>query len=385
MVDFGSLSLKSKKIITVLGTRPEAIKLAPLILKLNFDSEFHHKVCLTGQHREMVNGVFNLFDTTYDHDLDIMTANQSLNEICSKVVTQFGKILKEEKPDLVIVHGDTLTAFAASLAAFFEKIKIAHIEAGLRTRDKFSPFPEEMNRRLVSPIADFHFAPTKLAAENLLKEGVPSEQIYVTGNTVIDSLKLISKKLQENSDVLNKAKAKLGFIDPMKKVVLITGHRRETFGKQFLEICAALRDLANSDKNLQLIYPVHPNPNVKGPAEAELGGISNISLIKPLEYEEFIYLMQISDLVITDSGGIQEEAPSLNLPVLVTREKTERVEALKAGTIELVGSSRVKIIERASTYLAKGEDYNRMISAKNPYGDGSASQSIVSKLSNVLV
>ncbi len=370
-----------KKVLFAFGTRPEAIKLAPLILKLREDNNFEIKVCVSGQHKEMLEQVLRIFNTKPDYDLRIMKENQSLFYITSETLRKFESVLRKEKPDLVIVQGDTTTTFVASLSAYYQKIKIAHVEAGLRTEDKFNPFPEEINRRLTDCIADLYFAPTERAKENLLKEGVREERIFVTGNTVIDALFIILDK-QKKPEVQRKMEEfflKRYGISFKRRTILATGHRRESFGKDFEEICYGLKMIAeNSD--VQIVYPVHLNPNVQKPVKEILSGIKNVYLIDPLDYYTFVWLMNRSYLVLTDSGGIQEEAPSLAKPVLVMRKKTERPEGTEAGVAKLIGTERESIFRETLKLLESEEEYNKMAQAKNPYGDGKASERILAIL-----
>lgn len=375
-----------KKILFVFGTRPEAIKLAPVILKLKkFEERFEIKVCITSQHREMLDQVLQIFDLKPDYDLKIMRENQSLFYITSEALKKLEKVLKREKPDLVMVQGDTTTTLVASLSAYYQKIKVAHVEAGLRTEDKFNPFPEEINRRLTDCIADLYFAPTLKAKENLLREGIGEDKIFVTGNTVIDALFIILDK-QKNSEIDKKIENRFlreYGISFGRKTILVTGHRRESFGKDFEEICQGLKMIAeNSD--VQLVYPVHLNPNVQKPVKAILSDVENVYLIEPLDYYQFVWLMNKSYLILTDSGGIQEEAPSLGKPVLVMRKKTERPEGISAGVAKLIGVEREKIYSETKKLLEDMETYKKMAQAKNPYGDGLASERIVEILKEKL-
>lgn len=367
-----------KKILVIFGTRPEAIKLAPVIKKLEEDKKnFKTVVCVTAQHREMLDQVISLFKIRVKHDLDLMRNNQSLDGITHMILIGVTKVLKKEKPDLVMVQGDTTTTFASALASFYEKIKIAHIEAGLRTDNKYSPFPEEINRRMTTVLADYHFPPTETSRNNLINEGIDSKKVFVTGNTVIDAL-LITVGMLKRSKV-EKFKEFAG-IDFNKKIILVTGHRRENFGKGFENICKALKKIADKNQDLTIIYPVHLNPNVRKPVNRILGNIQNIELIRPLDYKPFVYLMMKSYLILTDSGGIQEEAPSLGKPVLVMRDTTERPEGIRAGTVRLVGTSENEIVKETLRLLYSETEYNKMCRAHNPYGDGKASERIVSIL-----
>ncbi len=375
-----------KKALFVFGTRPEAIKLAPLIVKLKEEkNQFRSFVCVTGQHREMLDQVLEIFHIEPDYDLNIMKENQSLFYITAKTIKKLEKIMKEVMPDIVVVQGDTTTTFTASLSAYYMKTRIAHVEAGLRTEDKFNPFPEEINRRLTDSICDFYFAPTLRAKENLLKEGVEEGKIFVTGNTVIDALFLILEKQKDRKvqEEMEKRILKNYGITFKKRTVLVTGHRRESFGKDFEEICFGLRMIAEST-DAQIIYPVHLNPNVQKPVESILKNIKNVYLIKPLDYFSFVWLMTKSYLILTDSGGIQEEAPSLGKPVLVMRKKTERTEGIEAGTAKLIGTEREKIYSEALKLLEDERAYKIMAEGKNPYGDGRASERIVHVLRKYL-
>lgn len=378
-----------KKILVIFGTRPEAIKLAPIIQQLKKEAKsFETRVCVTAQHREMLDQVLRIFNIVPDHDLNIMKQGQDLSGITSDCLVGIKGVLKKEKPHLVIVQGDTTTAFVVTLAAFYFKIPVAHIEAGLRTNNKYSPFPEEVNRHLISVLADYHFAPTKSSKQNLLKEGIPLSRIWVTGNTIVDAFFAIKVELQNK---LNKVKwinyfkkhCNLDLIKE-KNIILVTGHRRESFGIGFRNICFALRDIASKRKDVIIVYPVHLNPNVQLPARNILGRIRNIHLIKPLEYEPFIFLMSNSFLILTDSGGIQEEAPSFAKPVLVMREVTERPEGVKAGIVKLVGTDRKLIVKEALRYLDNRELYNRTVKYVNPYGDGKASIRIKNVILKIL-
>lgn len=366
-----------RKILTVFGTRPEAIKMGPLVHALNNDSFFDAKVCVTAQHREMLDQVLDLFEITPDYDLNIMQPGQTLNNITAYILMGMAKILEDFKPDIVLVHGDTATTFAASLASYYKHIPVGHVEAGLRTGDIYSPWPEEANRKLTSVIANYHFAPTKVAKNNLLTEGVLENNIMVTGNTVIDALFWVQKKLQENKLLYKKIASKFDYLESDKKLILVTGHRRESFGGGFERICKALQQLAIKNPEVQIVYPVHLNPNVQEPVNRLLKGLKNIFLIEPQQYLEFCYLMQKSFIILTDSGGIQEEAPSLGKPVLVMRETTERPEAVDAGTVRLVGTNSKLIEEQVNILLSNSSDYKKMSRAHNPYGDGLASKRIL--------
>ena len=366
-----------KKILIVFGTRPEAIKMVPVIKELRLF--FNVKVCVTAQHRDMLDQVLRLFEIVPDYDLDLMNPNQDLYDITVNVLQGIKKILLIEKPDIAIVHGDTTTTMAASLAAFYQQIPVGHIEAGLRTNNIYSPFPEELNRQFTSLVTKFHFAPTEKARQNLLNQQVPDKQIFVTGNTVIDSLFSVLDKAREMS-FPSKLLSKLPFLshgnNDSSRIILVTGHRRESFGRGFEEICFALKELAELHNEIEIIYPVHLNPNVIEPVNRILSNIKNVHLIEPLDYLHFVKLMDLSYIIITDSGGIQEEAPSLGKPVLVMRNSTERPEAIEAGTVKLVGPNKNKIIYEANTLLSDVKKYKNMAKILNPYGDGKASQRI---------
>jgi UDP-N-acetylglucosamine 2-epimerase (non-hydrolysing) len=374
-----------KKILIVFGTRPEAIKMAPLVKEFQKHTNlFETKVCVTAQHREMLDQVLDLFEITPDYDLNIMKPGQDLYDITANVLLGMKNVLSDFKPDVVFVHGDTTTTFAASLAAFYQQIKIAHIEAGLRTGDIYSPWPEEANRQLTTQITSYHFAPTSTSEANLLRENVNPSQIVVTGNTVIDALFLALDKIKSNPTLEQEIISKLTSLYPFtpdRKTILVTGHRRENHGQGFINICEALKTLAQNNPDIDIVYPVHLNPNVQKPVHEILSGITNVFLIEPLQYETFLYLMNQSYFIITDSGGVQEEAPSLGKPVLVMRDTTERPEALTAGTVKLVGTDTAKIIEQAQLLLDSTQAYLAMSKAHNPYGDGKACQKIIQFLS----
>lgn len=364
------------KNLIIFGTRPEAIKMAPLVRAFQKNKEqFDTRVCVTAQHREMLDQVLAFFEITPHYDLDLMKPNQNLYTLTSDILLGLKPILEEFQPDYVYVHGDTTTTMASSIAAFYAGAKVCHVEAGLRTDNKLSPFPEEMNRQVTGRIADFHFAPTEQAKQNLLKEKVPENTILVTGNTVIDAL-FESTNRVENLDNPEIEKLKT-IIDPTKKIILVTGHRRENHGQGFIAICEALKEIAQTNPEVQMIYPVHLNPNVQQPVYKVLGELENIHLIEPLSYPAFVWLMNKSYLIITDSGGIQEEAPSLGIPVLVMRETTERPEALAAGTVILVGSNKDKIVLECTSLLQDKEKYNKMSTLHNPYGKGKACEKIL--------
>jgi len=366
--------LKQKKVLFVFGTRPEAIKMAPVIHYFKTKPEIvTTKVCVTAQHREMLDQVLDFFEITPDYDLDLMKKGQNLYDLSARILTRLKPVLEDYKPDYVFVHGDTTTTAMGSLAAFYSGAQIGHIEAGLRTFNKKAPFPEEINRQLTGRLTDFHFAPTVQARQNLEKENI-TKGITVTGNTVIDALFWGLEKLKnfENNEITQLK----NIVDPNKKIILVTGHRRENFGEGFINICKALQEIALSHPNIDIIYPVHLNPNVQQPVYKLLGNIKNIKLIDPLNYPAFIWLMQQSHIIITDSGGIQEEAPSLGKPVLVMRDTTERPEAVKAGTVILVGTDQNKIIKNTNKLLTDNDFYNQMSRLHNPYGDGHASKRI---------
>jgi UDP-N-acetylglucosamine 2-epimerase (non-hydrolysing) len=368
-----------KRLIVIFGTRPEAIKLCPLVLELKkHPKEFHTVTCVTAQHREMLDQVLNLFNVKPDHDLNLMKSNQTLFHITTSVLNQLDAIFKHEQSDMVIVQGDTTTTFAAALAAYYNRISVGHVEAGLRTWDKYAPYPEEMNRKLTTALADIHFAPTNQSKDNLIAEGVPEEKVIITGNTVIDALMMVRSKL------INKRKEfdHLSGINFNKRIILVTGHRRESFGQGFIDLCNALKEIALNNPDVEVVYPVHLNPNVRKPVLSILSDLSNVKLIEPMEYEPFVSLLDKSFLVITDSGGIQEEAPALGKPVLVTRDKTERPEALATGAVKLVGTSHKKIVEEAQKILNDQDIYKKMSIVQNPYGDGHACERIIDALSN---
>lgn len=368
------------KVLTVFGTRPEAIKMAPLVHALAADTRFDSKVCVTAQHREMLDQVLDLFDITPDYDLNLMKAGQTLPEVTSRILLELTPVLKEYKPDVVLVHGDTATTFAASLAAYYEQIAVGHVEAGLRTGNIYSPWPEEANRKLTGALTRFHFAPTDTSKANLLAENVPEVLISVTGNTVIDALLMVKNKLESDDELAAKLASEFPFLEPDKKLILVTGHRRESFGGGFERICEALVDVAKTHSNAQIVYPVHLNPNVQEPVNRILAGVDNIKLIEPQQYLPFVYLMNRAHIILTDSGGIQEEAPSLGKPVLVMRDTTERPEAVSAGTVKLVGTNKTKITQTLNDLLSVQEVYNAMSFAHNPYGDGKACARILDTL-----
>lgn len=368
-----------KKNLIIFGTRPEAIKMAPLVKEFEKFSElFVTRVCVTAQHREMLDQVLDFFEITPDYDLDLMKPNQNLYSLTSDIILGLRPVLEDFKPDYVYVHGDTTTTMASGIAAFYSGAKVCHVEAGLRTNNKLSPFPEEINRQVTGRIADIHFAPTQTSKENLLKENILSSSIIVTGNTVIDALLQSSEKVNNiknnEIDFLN------SILDFTKKIILVTGHRRENHGKGFINICEALKEIALKNSDVQIVYPVHLNPNVLRPVHKLLASICNIKLINPLAYPAFVWLMNKSYLIITDSGGVQEEAPSLGKPVLVMRDTTERPEAVCAGTVILVGTDKRKIISECQSLLNDKKRYLQMSALHNPYGDGFASSRIVNKI-----
>lgn len=371
-----------KKILLVFGTRPEGIKMAPLVKEfLKYPDRFDTKVCVTGQHRQMLDQVLNVFDIKPDYDLDIMAPNQDLYDITSKVLLGMRDVLKSFQPDVVFVHGDTTTSMAAAIATFYQQIKIAHVEAGLRTYNLYSPWPEEMNRQLTDRLCDYCFAPTETSKNNLLQEKIDPEKTYVTGNTVIDALlmaaDIIKTKDGLQQEIISEIKGKGYEIKENKKYILVTGHRRENFGEGFLNICKALKEIALQYPYIDIVYPVHLNPNVQKPVFELLKDIENIYLISPQDYLPFVYLMQHSHLILTDSGGVQEEAPSLGKPVLVMRNTTERPEAVEAGTVKLVGTNASDIIKNVNILLTNPSLYSQMSQAHNPYGDGKACERII--------
>lgn len=366
-----------KRILTVFGTRPEAIKMAPLVKALAANEAFDSKVCVTAQHREMLDQVLSLFKIIPDYDLNIMSPNQSLSKITSRILEALETVLAEFKPDYILVHGDTATTFAATLAAYYARVPVCHVEAGLRTGDVYSPWPEEGNRKLTGALAKYHFAPTELSKQNLLSENVSADDILVTGNTVIDALLDVQKTIKTDARLAKELAGKFPFLDAKKKMILVTGHRRESFGSGFERICEALRKISMQHANVQIVYPVHLNPNVQEPVGRLLGDMKNIHLIDPLDYLPFVYLMEKSYIILTDSGGIQEEAPSLGKPVLVMRDTTERPEAIAAGTVKLVGSNVDLIVNETNELLTNVDAYSKMSRAHNPYGDGKSVARIV--------
>ncbi|WP_297903680.1 non-hydrolyzing UDP-N-acetylglucosamine 2-epimerase [uncultured Campylobacter sp.] len=378
--------MTKRKILIVFGTRPEAIKMALLIKEFQKRAEFEVKVCVTAQHRQMLDQVLEFFEIKPDFDLNLMKQGQDLYDITSGVLLGMRDVFSEYTPDIVFVHGDTTTTYAVSLAAYYQKIDVAHVEAGLRTHNIYSPFPEEINRQMTGLIAKYHFAPTTDARDNLLKEGKDSKNIIVSGNTVIDALLWTIDKIENNELLKNKI---LSFINSKyklsdRKFILVTGHRRENFGEGFVNICEALREIALKNENIDIVYPVHLNPNVRKPVGEILSGISNIFLIDPLEYDSFVYLMSKSYMIVTDSGGIQEEAPSLCKPVLVIRETTERPEGIRAGCVKLIGTKRENIIKEVQKLLNLKDEYDKMSKSVSPYGDGKACKKILEFLKGIL-
>lgn len=363
------------RVLVVFGTRPEAIKMAPVVKALKGAAEIDARVCVTAQHREMLDQVLSLFEIVPDYDLDLMKPGQGLFEITSGVLEGLKRVVAEVSPDLVLVHGDTTTTLSASLAAYYERIPVGHVEAGLRTGNIYSPWPEEVNRKVAGSIAHLHFAPTEKSKQNLLAENTSEAHIFITGNTVIDALLEVVKKLEFDPDKTGKFDEEFG-IDPAKRLILVTGHRRESFGDGFQRICDAIVELA-SREDVNIIYPVHLNPNVKGPVEKRLGSLERVKLIPPQDYLPFVHLMRRADIILTDSGGVQEEAPSLGKPVLVMRDTTERPEAVDAGTVKLVGTDSDLIVREVSNLLDDKDAYETMSRAHNPYGDGQASQQIM--------
>lgn len=373
-----------KKNLIIFGTRPEAIKMAPLVKEfLKHKNEFETKVCITAQHREMLDQVLTFFEITPDFDLDLMKPNQNLYSLTADIITNLKPILEEFKPDYVYVHGDTTTTMAASIASFYSGAKVCHVEAGLRTFNKRSPFPEEVNRSIAGSISDYHFAPTNTSKQNLLNENISENNIAITGNTVIDALQFSSEKVTSSGYTDAEVETLKTRVDTSKKLILVTGHRRENHGEGFINICAALKQIALENKEVQIIYPVHLNPNVQKPVYDLLGTIENVHLIDPLAYPAFVWLMSQSYLIITDSGGVQEEAPSLGKPVLVMRDTTERPEAVEAGTVFLVGTDKNEIVKNANNLLNNEEAYLKMSTLHNPYGNGTACDQIVKFISNL--
>lgn len=377
-----------KKVLLVFGTRPEAIKMAPLVKVFQKNNEYiSTKVCVTAQHRGLLDQVTELFDIHPDYDLNIMKSYQDLYSITLDIILGMRDVLLDCKPDMVLVHGDTTTTFAVALSAFYQKIKVGHVEAGLRTRNIYNPWPEEANRQMTGIIANYHFAPTEDSRENLLSEGKDENSIIVTGNTVIDALLLVLKRIRKDNVLKSKIIHSLEYLKfnyNASKFIIVTAHRRESFGSGFLNICKALKVIATTNKNIHLLFPVHPNPNVQNAVNEVLSNVKNIHLVEPLQYEQFIYLMDKSYFIITDSGGIQEEAPSLGKPVLVMRDTTERLEAIKSGGVKLIGTEQDNIVKEVQLLLDSKEEYKKMSETNNPYGDGLASNKIYNKVRSVL-
>ena len=370
------------KVLTVFGTRPEAIKMAPLVHALARDPHFEAKVCVTAQHREMLDQVLKLFSIVPDYDLNIMQPGQGLTEITCRILEGLKPVLESFKPDVVLVHGDTTTTMAASLAAFYQRIPVGHVEAGLRTGDLSSPWPEEGNRPLTGHLATYHFAPTETSRQNLLRENIADNRITITGNTVIDALFWVRDRVLSDEALRNELTQRYPFLANGKKMILVTGHRRESFGRGFEQICHALAEIAANNPDVQIVYPVHLNPNVSEPVNRILGHVENVMLIEPQDYLPFVWLMNRAWLILTDSGGIQEEAPSLGKPVLVMREMTERPEAVSAGTVCLVGTDSQRIVNEVTRLLHDESAWQAMSRAHNPYGDGQACHRILSALKN---
>jgi len=369
--------MKKVNILLCIGTRPEGIKLAPVIKALEVQKDrFEYTICSTGQHREMLGQVLDFFEYKTDYNMDLMTDDQSLSSFSSKLLAKVDGLLENTKPDIILTQGDTTTAFLITLSAFYKKIKSGHVEAGLRTYDRFNPFPEEVNRQLISRVADLHFAPTRRAYENLISDKIDENRVYLTGNTIVDAINWGIKKIRKNSEVINQREPFVR-IDENRKVILVTMHRRESFGSDMENICTALKNISQKYDDIQIIYPVHLNPNVKIPVYKKLDSIENIILTDPLDYESFIWLMFRSYLIITDSGGVQEEAPTLKKPVLVIRKKTERMESVESGISKLVGTGKDDLIGSISVLLNDKKEYEKMIPEHNPYGDGNAAEKIL--------
>ncbi|MEO0356701.1 MAG: UDP-N-acetylglucosamine 2-epimerase (non-hydrolyzing) [Pseudomonadota bacterium] len=371
-----------QRILTVFGTRPEAIKMAPLVQALSNHPTLHSSVCITAQHRQMLDQVLDLFAIQPDYDLDLMSDGQTLAQITGRILEKLGPVLSDERPDIVLVHGDTATTFAATLAAYYAQIPVGHVEAGLRTGNLMAPWPEEGNRKLTGALAQYHFAPTAQAQANLLAENVDASSVFVTGNTVIDALHWVTNHIRQDPSLSGSLASQFPFLNPKNRLVLVTGHRRENFGGGFENICQALKILCELHSDIQVIYPVHLNPNVQEPVHRLLQGVQNLHLIEPLDYLPFVYLMEHSHLILTDSGGIQEEAPSLGKPVLVMRDTTERPEAVEAGTVRLVGTDSDTIVSQVTRLLTDDTHYMSMARAHNPYGDGQASGRILNILTS---
>ncbi|MBE1286461.1 MAG: UDP-N-acetylglucosamine 2-epimerase (non-hydrolyzing) [Alteromonadaceae bacterium] len=365
-----------KKILSVFGTRPEAIKMAPLVKALETDPRFDAKVCVSAQHREMLDQVLDIFDIQPDFDLDLMKPGQTLPGLTSSILLGMSSVYERFKPDVVLVHGDTATTLATALSAYYQQISVGHVEAGLRTGNIYSPWPEEANRKLTGAITQYHFAPTETSQQNLLNESVPQDDIFVTGNTVIDALFLANEIIETKQELKTKFESQFDFLSEEKKLILVTGHRRESFGGGFERICESIRKIATNNPDVQVLYPVHLNPNVQEPVKRLLSDLHNVFLIEPQQYLPFVYLMNQAEIILTDSGGIQEEAPSLGKPVLVMRDTTERPEAVDAGTVKLVGTDVELITSEVQKLLDDSEEYKIMSRAHNPYGDGNACQRI---------
>ncbi|NMM39544.1 non-hydrolyzing UDP-N-acetylglucosamine 2-epimerase [Pseudoalteromonas arctica] len=368
------------KVLSIFGTRPEAIKMAPLVKALNAAEGINARVCVTAQHREMLDQVLELFEIIPEYDLNIMKPGQSLYDVTTNILLDLKPILEEFKPDLVLVHGDTSTTLSASLAAFYQQIPVGHVEAGLRTGNLSSPWPEEGNRKLTGAITKLHFAPTQTSQQNLLNEAVSADDIVITGNTVIDALLQVVDKVKTDTALISTLKAKFPELDETKKLILVTGHRRESFGGGFERICEALVEIATAHPDTQILYPMHLNPNVREPVNRILKNVDNVHLIEPQDYLPFVYLMNQAHIIVTDSGGVQEEAPSLGKPVLVMRDTTERPEAVKAGTVKLVGTDKARIVSEVNNLLTNAQEYQSMSRAHNPYGDGKACERIVARI-----
>ena len=368
---------KKIKILICFGTRPEGIKLAPIIKLLEKQKDkFEFVICSSGQHSQMLNQVLDFFEIVPDIDLKLMAENQSLDALSARILSKMGSVLDKVKPDILLIQGDTTTAFLTALSAFYKKIRVGHVEAGLRTFDKFNPFPEEINRQLITKVTDFHFAPTEISRKNLLRENIPEEKIFLTGNTIVDAILWALDKINRKVCVIE-AREPFKNIPGGHKIILVTMHRRETFGKELLDVCNALKIISKRHSNIQFVYPVHLNPNVRIPVFELLGNVKNILLTEPLDYESFIWLMNKSYFIISDSGGIQEEAPTLNKPVLVIRKKTERMESVDLGISKIIGTYKDNIIKETLDLIEHEENYNNMINKGNPYGDGKAADKII--------
>ncbi|WP_166268456.1 non-hydrolyzing UDP-N-acetylglucosamine 2-epimerase [Marinobacter caseinilyticus] len=368
------------RVLTIFGTRPEAIKMAPLALRLASDPRFEARVCVTAQHREMLDQVLGLFGLKPEYDLNVMKAGQTLSELTGRILTGVEEVIRDFRPGIVLVHGDTSTTFATSLASYYQQVPVGHVEAGLRTGNLYSPWPEEGNRKLTGALAALHFSPTRSSRDNLLSEGIPDNKITVTGNTVIDALLTIANRIDRDASLNADLARQFAFLDSEKRLILVTGHRRESFGGGFERICESLSRIACTHPDCEILYPVHLNPNVQEPVRRRLNGLKNIHLIEPQDYLPFVYLMKRSHLILTDSGGIQEEAPSLGKPVLVMRDTTERPEAVNAGTVRLVGTDVAAITSSVNELLNDESAYQRMSLAHNPYGDGKACERILESL-----